>query len=83
MDTYGFARANVVSGGDTAFIWFFSKDFEISDEFSVVINDGRRAFEVVKEEIATRGYKPLLVDFNRDLNGNESYKIELEIDLSV
>lgn len=83
MGTYGFARASVVGGSDTASIWFFSKDFDISDGFSVAINDGRRTFEVIKEEIATRGYKPLLVDFERDLNGNESYKIELEIDLSV
>ena len=83
MDTYGFARASVVAGGDTAFVWFFSKDFEISDEFLIAINDGRRTFEAIKEEIVARGYKPLLVDFKRDLNGNESYKIELEIDPSV
>lgn len=83
MNTYGFARANVATGSDTAFVWFFSKDFEISDEFSVTISDGRRTSEAIKEEIVARGYKPLLVDFDRDLNGNESYRIELEIDPSV
>lgn len=83
MDTYDFARASVVGGSDTAFVWFFSKDFEVSGEFTITISDRGRAFEAIKEEIVARGYKPLLMDFKRDLSGNESYRIELEIDPSV
>lgn len=83
MKTYDFARAHVIGGDNTVYVWFVNKDFEVSDEFSITVKDGQHTFEAIKDEIVAKGYKPLLMDFKRDLNGNEDYKIELEVDLSV
>lgn len=83
METYDFARAHVIGGDNTVHIWFVNKDFEVSDEFSVTVKDGQHTFEAIKDEIVAKGYTPFLLDFQRDLEGNENYKIELKVDLSV
>lgn len=83
MRTFSFARAHVPCGSVTASMWFVTKTLDKIEPVTVKAGAGQTILDAINKEIVDRGYSPFFSDFKRDSDGDEYYKIDLEIDYGV
>lgn len=83
MDTYKFARLTIPNENSYATLSFIREELEAVDNVIIESDDDEFVLRAAIREIESRGYRLSVLDYNRDHNGCESYKIDLEIDYGL
>ena len=83
MDTYKFARLTIPNEKSHAALSLIREELETVDNVVVEPDDNESILRAAIREIESRGYRLSVLDYSRDHNGCESYKIGLEIDYGL